>query len=196
MVFFDSALGHWQSFTLFATRLRSASVLLLAMLILAAVVACGDGEAGSKEDIAGETWDCLAESDPDFEQSMLMTFRTAENLDEAKEQYVSASIYVSLSELEASRDHACGSEGTTASARTTSTPEETSASPLRTPPTPGAGGAPTTTLQTASATAPGDTSRPPETETRVDSGASTTGESQSFSSVSGVSGHTDGCRLR
>lgn len=78
---------------------------LVSMLLLAA---CGGRGGGSKEDIAGQTWDCLAETDPDFEESMLRMMPTAENLDEAKEQYVYVSSAASLEELKEAREFACG----------------------------------------------------------------------------------------
>ena len=80
------------------------------MCILASILffaACGGGE--SKEDILAQTWDCWAQGDTEvFEQSMLMTFPTANNMDEAKAQFIYVSSVAPIEDLKASRDEACG----------------------------------------------------------------------------------------
>ena len=69
-------------------------------------VACGGG--GSKEDIVGQTWDCFVEGDSDFEQSMLMMFPTATDIDDAKKMCIYVSSIAPMEDLEAARDEACG----------------------------------------------------------------------------------------
>ena len=78
---------------------------LVSMLLLAA---CGGG--GGKDDIAEQTWECMAKnSDPEiFEESMLVMLPTASNLEEAKEMYIYVSSAASIEELRAARDEACG----------------------------------------------------------------------------------------
>ena len=73
--------------------------------------ACATDE---KTEVAEQTWDCMASAgDPeDFETSMLMMFSTANNLEEAKEQYIYVSSAPSLEELKAGRDEACGEQPT------------------------------------------------------------------------------------
>ena len=84
-------------------------IAILLMCILASILllsACGGGE--SKEDIIAQTWDCWAQGDTEvFEQSMLMTFPTANNMDEAKAQFIYVSSVAPIEDLKASRDEAC-----------------------------------------------------------------------------------------
>ena len=90
-------------------RVPTVIVALLLILAAATLLACGGG-GGTKEDIAAETWDCLAEAgdSEEFEISMRMMFPAAGSLDEAKKQYVYISTAASIEDLEAARDEACG----------------------------------------------------------------------------------------
>ena len=92
--------NHSQSFLFIAIPLMCilASILFLA--------ACGGGE--SKEDIIAQTWDCWAQGDTEvFEASMRMTFPTANDMDEAKAQFIYVSSVAPIEDLKASRDEAC-----------------------------------------------------------------------------------------
>ena len=84
--------------------------ILLMCVLVSMLLFAGCGSGGGKEDIAGETWDCMAETgDPEvFEQSMLMMFPTASDLVEAKKMYVYVSSAAPIDELKAARDEACG----------------------------------------------------------------------------------------
>ncbi len=79
------------------------------MCILASILllsACGGGE--SKEDILNQTWDCWTQGNTEvFEASMLMTFPTAKDMDEAKAQFIYVSSVAPIEDLKASRDEAC-----------------------------------------------------------------------------------------
>lgn len=63
--------------------------------------------SNSKQAVITEMLDCRAANDPFFEESMMMMFPSANNLDEAKEQYIYISQAASMEELEAARDQAC-----------------------------------------------------------------------------------------
>ena len=92
-----------------STLFRSAILLACVLLSMLLLAACGSG--GGKEDIAEQTWDCMAENAEDsevFEQSMLMMLPTASNLEEAKEMYIYVSSAAPIEELKAARDEACG----------------------------------------------------------------------------------------
>ena len=84
-------------------------IAILLMCILASILllaACGGGE--SKEDILNQTWDCWAQGNTEvFEASMLMTFPTANDMDEAKAQFIYVSSVAPIEDLKASRDEAC-----------------------------------------------------------------------------------------
>ena len=86
------------------------SIAILLMCILASVLlltACGGGE--SKEDILAQTLDCWAQGETGvFEQSMLMLFPTAVDIDDARAQFIYVSSVAPIEELKASRDEACG----------------------------------------------------------------------------------------
>ena len=76
-----------------STYVYLASVLLL--------TACGGGE--SKEDILAQTWDCWAQGETGvFEQSMLMMFPTAVDIDDARAQFIYVSSVAPIEELKAS----------------------------------------------------------------------------------------------
>ena len=93
-----------------STLLRFAILLMCALVSMLLLAACGGG--GGKENIAEQTWDCMAENAGDsevFETSMRMMFPAASNLEEAKEQFIYVSSAASIEELEAGRDEACGS---------------------------------------------------------------------------------------
>ena len=80
--------------------------ILVSMLLFAA---CGGG--GSKEDILEQTLDCMEENSEDseiFEETMMMMFPSASNLEEAKNQYIYISSFASIEELEVARDEVCG----------------------------------------------------------------------------------------
>ena len=88
------------------TRYITLLSVVLALTLTAALAACGGGE--SKEDILNQTWDCWAQGDTEvFEASMLMTFPTANNMDEAKAQFIYVSSVAPIEDLKASRDEAC-----------------------------------------------------------------------------------------
>ena len=93
-----------------ATLFRSAVLLACVLVSVLLLAACGGG--GGAEDIAEQTWDCMAENaeNPEiFEQSMLMMLPTASNLEEAKEMYIYVSSVAPIEELKVARDEACGS---------------------------------------------------------------------------------------
>ena len=85
--------------------LRYAIPLMCVLVFMLLLAACGGG--GSKEDIIGQTWDCLAESDPYFEESMLMVL-SASNPEEAKKTYIYVSSAAPIEDLKVARDEACG----------------------------------------------------------------------------------------
>ena len=92
-----------------ATLFRSAVLLACVLASMVLLAACGGGTG--KENIAEQTWDCMAENadDPElFEQIMLGMLPTASNLEEAKEMYIYVSSAAPIEELEAARDEACG----------------------------------------------------------------------------------------
>lgn len=91
-----------------STSHKFAISLMCVLVSLLLLAACRGG--GSKESIAGEMWDCQAERDTDFEESMLMMFATADDIDEAKQQYVSAATVVPLADLEEARDEVCSGD--------------------------------------------------------------------------------------
>ena len=82
------------------------AMVLVALVPLLLLAACASDE---KADLAEQTWDCTANAgDPEvFEQSMLMMFASANNLKEAKEQYIYMASGLPLEELKAGRDEAC-----------------------------------------------------------------------------------------
>ncbi len=82
---------------------RALCIILALGMLLA--VACA---TGSKEAVVEETLDCMAKSDPFFEQSMMMMFPTARDLDDARKQYVYVSQAAPLDDLKAARDEVCG----------------------------------------------------------------------------------------
>ena len=97
-----------------STLLKFAILLMCVLVSMLLLAACGggDGGGGGKENIAEQTWDCMAENAEDsevFETSMRMMFPAASNLEEAKEQFIYASSVASIEELKAGRDEACGS---------------------------------------------------------------------------------------
>lgn len=91
-----------------STLLRFAIPLICVLVSMLLLAACG---GGSKEGILEQTWDCMAENSEDseiFEQTMMMMFPTASDLEEAKKQYVYVSSVAPIEDLEAARDEACG----------------------------------------------------------------------------------------
>ncbi len=152
-----------------------ASILLLA--------ACGGGE--SKEDILAQTWDCLLENDPEtFELSMLAMMPTANDIDEAKEQFIYVSSVAPIEDLKASRDRACGASASAPAATPQPAPATAPAATPRDTEEP----RPTATPETASAA----TLWPTETETNPRTVAAAT--SPSFVSVSVGDSHNCGVR--
>ena len=92
-----------------STLLRLVILLACVLVSVLLLAACGGG--GGKENIAEQTWDCMAENaeDPElFEQIMLGMLPTASNLEEAKEMYIYVNSAAPIEELEAARDEACG----------------------------------------------------------------------------------------
>ena len=87
---------------------RYAISLMCVLVFMLLLAACGGG--GSKGDIAGQTWDCFVERDSYFEETMLMMFPTASNLEDAKEMYVYVSSAAPMEELKEARDEACGAD--------------------------------------------------------------------------------------
>ena len=83
---------------------------VLALALTAALAACGGGESGgeSKEDILAQTWDCWAQGDTEVFESMIMMFPTADDMDDAKAQFIYVSSVAPIEDLKASRDEACG----------------------------------------------------------------------------------------
>lgn len=86
-----------------------------AFLILLLAAACA---SSSKEDVIREYLDCQAERDPYFEESMMIMFPAAENLEDAIDQYVYVSQAASMDDLEAARDMMCGGSGGSGSSGT------------------------------------------------------------------------------
>ena len=82
-------------------------IALCSIVVLGLMLAACASE--SKEAVVEETWDCMAESDPVFEESMMMMFPTAQDIDDAKKQYIYVSQSAPLEELKEARDWACGS---------------------------------------------------------------------------------------
>ncbi len=80
---------------------------ILAPALLLAVACASD----SKEAVIKETLDCMAANDPGFEQSMMMMFPTAQNLDDARKQYTYVSQAAPLDDLKAARDQVCRDRG-------------------------------------------------------------------------------------
>ena len=88
-------------------RWGRAACITIALGILLAVSCASD----SKEAVIEETLDCMAANDPVFEQSMMMMFPTAQNLDDARKQYIYVSQAAPLDDLKAARDQVCGDRG-------------------------------------------------------------------------------------
>ena len=86
-----------------------------AFLILLLAMAC---MSSSKEDVIREYLDCQAERDPYFEESMMMMFPAAADLEDAMDQYVYVSQAASLDDLKEARDWMCGSNGESGSGGT------------------------------------------------------------------------------
>ena len=86
-----------------------------AFLILLLAVAC---MSSSKEDVIREYLECQQERDPYFEESMMIMFPAAEDLDDAMDQYVYVSQAASLDDLKEARDWMCGSSGDSGSGGT------------------------------------------------------------------------------
>ena len=154
------------------------------MLLLAA---CAGGE--SKEDILSQTWDCLSENDPEtFELSMRAMFPTADDIDDARDQFIYVGSAAPIEDLKASRDEICGASASMPTAMPTATPGSAPATP------------PAATLRDTEESRPADTpeaasTAPPQptgTETNRDSGTGATGTSLSFKSVSAGPYHTCG----
>ncbi|MDE2900425.1 MAG: hypothetical protein OXN15_05295 [Chloroflexota bacterium] len=82
---------------------RALCIIVALCLLLA--VACG---GGSKESVVRETLDCMEKNDPIFEQSMMMMFPAARDVEDAKDQYVYISQAASLEDLKEARDAVCG----------------------------------------------------------------------------------------
>ena len=120
------------------TRLWIAlcSIVVLGLML----AACA---SDSKEAVVEETWDCMAESDPVFEESMMMMFPTAQDIDDAKKQYIYVSQAAPLEELKEARDWACGSSPQSLATATPAVPARAAD---------GAGTAETPGLETPSAT--------------------------------------------
>ena len=80
---------------------------MVVLVCMSLFAACATDE---KAEVAEQTWECMANAgDPEvFETTMLRLFPTANNLEEAKEQYIYLSSAASLEELKAGRDEACG----------------------------------------------------------------------------------------
>ena len=86
------------------------SIAAVSGLLAAAVL--GMGCAGeSKESVIREMLDCQAERDDLFEESMMMMFPAAGNLEQAIDQYVYVSQAADLEDLKAARDEMCGAGG-------------------------------------------------------------------------------------
>ena len=86
------------------TRIWTA---LCSIVVLGLILAACASE--NKEAVLEETWDCMAESDPVFEESMMMMFPTAQDIDDAKNQYIYVSQAAPLEDLKEARAWACGS---------------------------------------------------------------------------------------
>ena len=66
-------------------------------------------ERDSKEDILAQTWECLLENDPEnFELSMLAMMPTANDIDDARDQFIYVGSAAPIEDLKASRDEICG----------------------------------------------------------------------------------------
>ena len=77
----------------------------LTLLVLLSTAAC---MSNSKESVIREYLDCQEERDPNFEQSMMIMFAAAEDLEDAKEQYIYVNQAADLEDLKAARDMMCG----------------------------------------------------------------------------------------
>ena len=82
-------------------------IALCSIVVLGLMLAACASE--SKEAVLEETWDCMAESDPVFKEGMMMMFPTAQDIDDAKKQYIYVSQAAPLEDLKEARDLACGS---------------------------------------------------------------------------------------
>ena len=112
------------------TRLWTA---LCSIVVLGLMLAACASE--SKEAVLEETWDCMAESDPVFEESMTMMFPTAQDIDDAKKQYIYVSQAAPLEDLKEARDLACGSSPQSLATATPAVPARAAdgAGPAETP---------------------------------------------------------------
>ena len=109
--------------TMKSTWLKFAIPFMPVLMSILLLAACASDE---KVEVAEQTWECMANAgDPEiFETSMLMTFPTASNLEEAKEQFIYASSAASLEELKAGRDEACDGDAPEPTP-TTTVPQQT-----------------------------------------------------------------------
>ena len=85
-------------------KLRYWAIVLLILASPLILAACA---SDSKEAVLKESLECWEERDPIFEETLLRMFATAEDLDDAKNQYIYVSQAASLDELKAARDEMC-----------------------------------------------------------------------------------------